>query len=366
MSKLSVFGIALVSALGFASAQALEFGKPLTSSVVITRPTNTMGGIQSSNPPKKFVTLMNIKLTPKQKRAILNFPRGDKEVTKKTSDLPRQADVGMNGVPVLDQGAHGSCVTFANTAAIDALLGKGDYISQLCNLELGAYFEEKGYLPSGWDGTIGPLALNQMLGFGIMSKTNQRAKTCGGLKEYPLANPYTTGNPMSLDEFKQSSENLNDSMYWNPVLTIFERFQWEPATASKQADELLLKIKKILATKSPYQDQRLSFAVLVPVDYCSAGACGRYHSDEDSWVLTQAILNDQELNFGGHEMVITGYDDDAVAVDHDGTRHQGLLTLRNSWGENAGDHGNYYMSYDFFKQLVIEVQQIVVFKDSDV
>lgn len=57
-------------------------------------------------------------------------------------------------------------------------------------------------------------------------------------------------------------------------------------------------------------------------------------------------------------MIITGYDDNAIAVDADGQPHHGLLTLRNSWGEAVGDHGNFYMSYDYFKILAIEVQRI--------
>ncbi len=38
--------------------------------------------------------------------------------------------------------------------------------------------------------------------------------------------------------------------------------------------------------------------------------------------------------------------------------NQGLLTLRNSWGEEVGDHGNYYMSYDYFLKLAVEEQVI--------
>ena len=70
--------------------------------------------------------------------------------------LSSSIDLGMNNVPVLDQGSHGTCVTFATTAAVDAVLGKGDYVSQLCNLELGATLEQFGYYPSGWDGSFGP------------------------------------------------------------------------------------------------------------------------------------------------------------------------------------------------------------------
>jgi C1A family cysteine protease len=64
-------------------------------------------------------------------------------------------------------------------------------------------------------------------------------------------------------------------------------------------------------------------------------------------------------DLGGHELVVTGYDDKAVAYDQEGRKHQGLLILRNSWSDEVGDHGEYYMSYDYFKMYVMEVQEII-------
>ena len=61
-------------------------------------------------------------------------------------------------------------------------------------------------------------------------------------------------------------------------------------------------------------------------------------------------------------MIITGYDDKAVAYDLNGKQHVGLLTLRNSWSENAGDNGNYYMTYDYFKKYASEAQAIIEIK----
>ena len=60
-------------------------------------------------------------------------------------------DLGMDGVPVLDQGAYGTCVTFASTAALDARIGKGDYISQQCSLALS-----QGLSNNYWDGAYYP------------------------------------------------------------------------------------------------------------------------------------------------------------------------------------------------------------------
>ena len=57
-------------------------------------------------------------------------------------------------------------------------------------------------------------------------------------------------------------------------------------------------------------------------------------------------------------MIITGYDDEAVVMGPKKEKHKGVLTLRNSWSEEAGDHGNYYMTYDHFKTLTLEASEI--------
>jgi len=350
------------------SAQAMEFEKPLTASIPVTSQpsyrTQSVASVHPTQALKKTVMLMRVKLTRHQKQ-LLNKNQAEATLASsppaRNSNLPRQYDRGMNGTPVLDQGLHGTCTTFADTGAIDALLGKGDYVSQLCNLQLGSYFEEKGYVPSGWDGTMGPLPLNQMLSFGIISKPNQRIKTCGGLRDYPLMNPYSIGYSMSLEDFKKSSENLNEMIYWEPLLTYQERFNWAPENTA-EAEALLTEIKNVLSLQEEYVDTRLTVGVLIPVEYCSAGACARYHTENDTWALTNTIQRDEDAEMGGHEMIITGYNDDAVVLDNEGNKHQGLLILRNSWGREAGDQGNFYMTYDYFKLFVMEVQKIVIEK----
>nr|MCH9717215.1 peptidase C1 [Gammaproteobacteria bacterium] len=88
---------------------------------------------------------------------------------------------------------------------------------------------------------------------------------------------------------------------------------------------------------------------------------GQHHQSHDTWLLTQNVIDDivhQSENYGGHAMIITGFDDAAIAIDPEGHQHQGLLTLRNSWGNKAGDEGDFYMSYDYFKVLAFEIERI--------
>jgi C1A family cysteine protease len=45
----------------------------------------------------------------------------------------------------------------------------------------------------------------------------------------------------------------------------------------------------------------------------------------------------------GHEVVVIGYDDG-----------QKLLKIRNSWSSDAGDSGNFYMTYAFFNAMAMD------------
>ena len=77
----------------------------------------------------------------------------------------------------------------------------------------------------------------------------------------------------------------------------------------------------------------------------------------DTWLITKDL--DTPTKIGGHQMVIYGYDDNAVAKDNHGDSHVGLLKLRNSWSSLLGNHGEFYMSYDYFKKYAHEAQVVI-------
>ena len=352
MIKKLMLGTAIAIALCAMNAQALELGKPIKTTITVNKP-----GTQGMVTTKKDIFLMNIKLTPKQQQMLMNYsPKKAKASFKTDSTLPSSVQLGMNNVPVLDQGWHGTCVTFATTAALDAVLGKGDYISQLCNLELGNYLESESYMPSGWDGSFGGWILDQTMRFGIINKYHQQANGCAGLKEYPQKD-YSEGNAMTPDEYKNMSEDLENKIYYVPLMNFFDRWD-KHFTDTDQSEMVLTKTKEALN-----KGNRLTFGTFLVVGpYCNAGACAKFHKNEDTWALTKELETPPYFT-AGHEMIITGYDDNAEAVDKDGKKHLGLLTLRNSWGEEAGDGGNYYMTYDYFKKFADEVQEIGILKD---
>ena len=81
----------------------------------------------------------------------------------------------------------------------------------------------------------------------------------------------------------------------------------------------------------------------------------------DTWILTPKIIKNAK-NGGlkaGHEMVIIGYDDQAVVQAPNGQMSRGVFILRNSWGKQVGDGGNFYISYGYFKAFSNEAQVII-------
>lgn len=332
----------------------------LISTSVLAQEINVTGTIhQTIKPPRslqaslssvKHIALLKIELSDKAKQRIIH--KADIALAKE--DVPKNTgkkiQLGMGNVPVLDQGSYGSCVTFANTAAIDAVVNKGDYVSQLCQLQLGRYLEENGYVPSGWNGSLGGIVLNQMTAFGLVSKAQQMAHGCGGLTQYPSSIlDVDIAKPMTPEEYHQISEE--PEIAWSPIVDIYQVI-----LDKTNMDVVLEQVKATLNA-----GDRLTFGILLPSsDRGVAGAIGNHKNINDSWLLTPEILEDMESQreLPGHEMIITGFDDDAIATDDHGHEHKGLLTLRNSWGTNIGDKGDFYMSYDYFKVLVIEAQRI--------
>lgn len=332
--------IATTSLLTAVNVYAMEFDKPIITPMPTTTVTGGVGEIKA--------VIQGLKLTPQEKQTILNRKINLK---KQLSDpaLPSSVDLGMNSVPVFFQGMQSTCVTFAVSAAIDAALGKGDYISQLCNLELGNYLAQNGYIPSGWNGTFGSVVLSQMMHFGIVNKEQQQ-KGCAGVTNYPIL--YGSGNPMSLAEFKSKSEDLTKLITWEHIFGSDQTFD-PPTPPAQVMDDVLLKIKHELA-----KGHRVTFGTYLPVPKnCASGICGRYQLGLDTWVITKDL--DNPIEIGGHQMVIYGYDDNAVAKDSYGNSHVGLLKLRNSWSNLLGNHGEFYMSYDYFKKYAIDAQVII-------
>lgn len=319
-------------------------------------PTTPSNGASLRKAATKQVTLLKIKLSNSLKKKIqVNASHALLASAPGSKYLPSSVQLGMNHVPVLDQGNHGTCATFALLGALDALRGEGDYYSELCSLNLGKKLAEHGYSDSGWEGQDLIALLARVDEFGLVSKNNQRANGCGGITEYPQFEA-DTSDAMSLRAFHAISEPgyFSGMDEWS---TIFDMTQWASKNTSMNA--ILERTKTSL-----YYGNRLVIGALLPITDDQVGLLGTHHVERDSLVLTPRLEQAIQLflldwsNWGGHALIITGYDDDAVAIDNEGRSHKGLFTLRNSWGSDIGDHGDIYMSYDYFKALAIELIEL--------
>ncbi|CEK11378.1 C1 family peptidase [Legionella hackeliae] len=316
-----------------------------------TRATSSRRDASGSSNHGKVIQLLRVQLSDEAKALLKSRAKDASEHTRQFStnlknslalELPNKVELGMNKVPVLDQGMHGTCVTFAVTGALDAIISKGDYISQVCNLQLGSYLEKHGYGLSGWDGSYAINVINQIEQYGAVNRQNQKSKGCGGFKEYPTHSSHNPGSFIEPEKFRAMSEFIFGKLA-----------NWSDVYQQKNPVKTLEEVKQALQSKD-----RLVFAVLLPrTDLGTAGAVGKHNTYfyKDSWVLTPEILKAVDNVEDAHEMIITGYDDNAVAVDDKGKKHKGLLTLRNSWGTSVGDDGEFYMSYDYFKLLAFDV-----------
>ena len=48
-----------------------------------------------------------------------------------------------------------------------------------------------------------------------------------------------------------------------------------------------------------------------------------------------------------------------LTPNFNGNQQIGAFKIRNSWGEHAGDSGEFYISYDFFQSLVVRLTEVM-------
>ena len=280
----------------------------------------------------KTISLMNLNLSDamKAKMAAGDDAAAEIDYSKKgiTSfgKSKGAVDLGMNGVPVLDQGAYGTCVTFSSTAALDALIGKGDYISQQCSLELDKVDAEDDTYPNDptggdyWDGAYyATQVVNPLVKQGVI----QKGKCFNTTYPSPSA---------SLKDLAQYTAVSNKKL----LAKTQEVFH-----ASLTVDEVKAALDKghRVLIGSVIGSMVSGFSVKVDGKQTSGGlwACKQPSSRTD-YCNTQA---------GGHEIVVVGYDD-----------AQQLLKIRNSWGVNTGDNGDYYMTYSYFTRMDMDGTEV--------
>lgn len=316
-----------------------------------------VGTFNTAAPQVQVIQYEKVILSPEAKKYLAEHavPSAKRRLLGAANNSVAQTQLGMNQVPVLNQGMHGTCATFATTAALDAVLGHDDHISQLCNLELGSTLAKKNAdYPSGWDGSNNDIILSQIKQYGAISKDYQTKYGCAGVRTYPLNQENKTGRPMKIDDFTRHSEKVMTNISYKELLSMDNAFS---NSAQNDDNTKLDNVKKALIN-----GHRVVFGMLLDEGIGNNGTAGQYKVKFDSWVNTPEIQKQANTTQGltaGHAMVITGFDDNAVITDVHNVKHTGVFTLRNSWGADTGDNGSYYMSYDYLTAYVMELKEIL-------
>jgi len=286
--------------------------------------------------------------------------------------LPSRVDLGMNGVPRFNQGHNGTCVTFAITAAIDASLGKGDYVSQLCLLQLSSHLSANSYWYTGWNGSDGHQTLSHIAEYGLITKEDQKKGACNKVYEYPLNEAGAQAQlQLNSTEYHRYSHNVFAEAGIQPQL-LFKIIHNKPdsfVTLGNNSDgwvsptESLEKMRKSLA-----EGNRVALGYLLNTKHIYDG---RNKSNFDTWFAskelkdafnTQHIVTAADLeDWGQHYVVVYGYDDNITVTNKAGEKQKGVFYIRNSW-DNGKDIE--YMSYDYFKLMAGEAYSINTVKNN--
>jgi hypothetical protein len=325
---LSIFGILSISA--FAEDNKSEYFKIEGSHSAIFPLKNKNLEINSFNNEAlsgiKTIQLNSITVSDlfkeKNKLAIQYMNINDAEFDYKNGITPftnsaYSIDLGMGSVPVLDQGAHGTPLTFSSVTALAAKLKQGDLMDLQCSFALTNLFNDRNILNNyNSPGQI----IDLFKKYGIVHKND-----CFG-HIYPDPSQIVT-----LKKYlTRSDKNYSSQMTYHYS---------EKANADLVKATLKAGYRVVISTALADNSDPISvngFNVKIK------GTTKNY--DGGLWACKQPgnssnYCVDQNA---GHEVVVIGFDD-----------KQQLFKIRNSWGIDVGEKGNYYMTYSFFNAMAM-------------
>jgi len=277
----------------------------------------------------KLITLMRLSPTPEMIERSENIAKeiesgllAEQDYTEgivSFSESESAVDLEMNGVPVLDQGKHGTCVTFATTAALNALIAESDFIDQQCTLS-HSLFLGNNY----WNGARkSSEVIDPLQKYGIVEKDN-----C--TEQYPDPDV-----KIKTDKYKELvDENINlDNV----------KYKYHGGLDLDDVRDSIDNGRRVaLGFSLKANSDKISvqgFDVTVDGEKRTGGL----------WACKQdgSKKNYCGFAFAGHEVVIVGYDNE-----------QKLLKIRNSWGHKVAEAGTFYMTYEFFSAMSINGTEI--------
>ena len=291
---------------------------------------------------------------------------------------PRAAAFGASAV--LSQGDTNTGTTMAVLGAVSVLAGEDPtFFNPICNLNLGEYLASKGdagtdesiaeflrgaglsSYPSGWRGSQTSVVLAQASAFGLID-SDYYAHHCEGGN---LDSNAVDRSDMAVDEFKRYSTLVKHFLSSELLCSNYDANEpdCQCAGSGKPCEEASTLVASL---KSLIDAQNLAvISTLVYEDLDNLGLSQSFYpfsADADTsipnvWALSDAVAacrkdgnhEGRACQLATHEMIVFGY------IDHPSDPDQGLLVLRNSWGDALGDKGNFYMTYGYAERLLTGV-----------
>ena len=222
----------------------------------------------------------------------------------KKNPLPEMVSLERFCPPRLNQGAQGSCVAWASAYAARTILEASRTGKDPKSCRFSPSFLYNQIALENCQGSYIKLAMEQMKDKGLV--------------------PFEKMNYSDKDCSKQPTSDLK-SLAANYKTAGFQRL----TDVSKGPMYDVLAIRQNLAKGSP-----------CVIGMMVGGSFMQNMVGKKMWIPTDEDYN--QSGFGGHALCVIGYDDNLQG---------GALQIMNSWGEEWGDRGFFWMRYTDFKEF---------------
>lgn len=274
---------------------------------------------------------------------------------------------------VKDQGARGTCVAFAISAAVEALVARDE--NRWVNLsEQHLYYNEKNQWfalpPNFGDGLISPLSVaNQMLGGFRFAFENRWDYNPSWAREEVVNPPFEYTYVNSCNGY--NGTHCSNTNHQGDLVCATQcagvgpaQYCWETcaytAAVSGNAQFRITDINpffNILNPQGGAETARALLATGVPI-VAGLNVVESFDAVSDDGYV--AFVSGHEDQRGGHAVLLTGYVANAnVPAGSPPGSGGGYFVSKNSWGCDSGDGGYYYLPFDWVVKNVVSMTAVV-------
>lgn len=279
-----------------------------------------------------------------------------------SSDLPSSYNADLNNMKyvseVKNQGALGTCWSFAAEAAMEALLMKKDGVEKLSSSNKDKYDLSEMHMVYALsnkfleDGQYGfTKTINDGGNFAeaeaYMTRSRDEEKNIYDGPVYEKDFPYK-------DDDSYTDADINEKIK-------SERLEFVPSAFSNlNLYQTLLSDEQLNARNEIIKKSVIENGAVPVSVYCGSTAEEQNAGFESNSSNTKTLFYENDpANIPNHGVTIVGYDDNISASEFNvfslnasantypaAPKHNGAFIVKNSWGTDWGNNGFFYMSYD--------------------